>query len=114
MKRVYLNCRLVPTSVLSLSESTARQNRPMQTLLEYPEMPHEKRELMTEEKPLSRYIKDEMTRKEKLLGEILDQTKLVKKRLDKYEKQIEMDNKEPALGRKDIAEIKEGLAFKQR
>ena len=82
----------------------------MQTLLEYPEMPHDKRELMTEEKPLSRFIKDEMTRKEKLLGEILDETKLVKKRLDKYEKQIERDNKEPPMSRKDIIEIEEGLA----
>ena len=49
---------------------------------------------MTEEKSLSRFIKDELTRKEKLLGEILDQTKTVKNRLDKYEKQKEMDNKE--------------------
>ena len=65
---------------------------------------------MTEEKTLSRFIKDEMTRKEKLLGEILDQTKLVKKRLDKFEKQIEMDNKEPPMSRKEISEIKEGHA----
>ena len=49
-------------------------------------MADEKRELMTEEKPLSRFIKNEMTRKEKLLREILEQTKLVKKRLGKYEK----------------------------
>ena len=82
----------------------------MHTLLESSKMPDEKRELMTEEKTLSRFIRDEMTQKEKLLGEILDQTKLVKKRLDNYEKQIEMDNKEPALKKKDIAEIKEGLA----
>ena len=72
-------------------------------------MPDENRELMTEENPLSRFIRVEMTRKEKLLGEILDQTKLVKKRLDNYEKQIEMGDKEPALRRKDLSEIKEGL-----
>ena len=75
------------------SESIVKQNRPMHTLPGYPTMSVDKRELMTEEKPLSRFIKDEMTRKEKLLREILEQTKLVKKRLDKYEKQIEMDNK---------------------
>ena len=74
-------------------------------------MPGEKRELMTEEKPLSSFIRDEMARKEKLLGEILDQTKLVKKRLDKYEKQIEMDNKEPLLKRKEISEIKQTHVF---
>ena len=72
----------------------------MHTLPGYPKMPVDKRELMTEEKPLSRFIKDEMRRKEKLLGEILYQTKLVKKGLDKYEKQIEMDNKNlPGVGR---------------
>ena len=82
----------------------------MNTIPEYPKMPDDRLGLMSEEKPLSRFIKDEMALKEKLLIEILDQTKLVKKRLDKYEKQIEKDNKDPAVSRNDIMEIKEGLA----
>ena len=84
----------------------------MQTMLEHPltKMPVEKKDKMMEEKPLSRFIRDEMNRKEKLLEEILDQTRLVKKRLDMYEKQIERENKEPANNKKEISDIREGIS----
>ena len=64
---------------------------------------------MTEEKPLSRFVKDEMMRKEKLLEEILDQTRMVKRKLEKFEKQTEKDCKEP-LTKKEITEIREGIS----
>ena len=73
-------------------------------------MPVEKKEIMTEEKPLSRFVKDEMMRKEKLLEEILDQTKMVKKKLEKFEKQTENESK-GSLTKKEINEIRENISL---
>ena len=84
----------------------------MHTLLEFSvgAMPVEKKEIMTEEKPLSRFVKDEMMRKEKLLEEILDQTKMVKKKLEKFEKQTENESK-GSLTKKEINEIRENISL---
>ena len=84
----------------------------MHTLLEFSAgaMPVEKKEIMTEEKPLSRFVKDEMMRKEKLLEEILDQTKMVKKKLEKFEKQTENESK-GSLTKKEINEMREDLSL---
>ena len=83
----------------------------MNTLLEIPltkvSMPGEKKD--TEEKPLSRFVKEEMKRKEKNLSDILEQTKNILKKLEKFEKRVEQEDRNSKEKKDDLTRFEEKL-----